>query len=90
MLGFAVGSAGHHGKLGKSAVGLLGTVGNWPPLDLKSPVRLGTIPAGAFFSAKMTTPGFDKPCAAGYYSRRGFFSAKTDIPQFQHVDVGRF
>ena len=37
---------------------------------------LSTIPAGAFFSAKMTTLGFDKPCAAGYYSRRGFFSTK--------------
>ena len=38
----------------------------------------------------MTTLGFDKPCAAGDYSRRDFFWVKTDIPKFQHVDVDRF
>ena len=31
-----------------------------------------------FVSVKMITLGFDKHCAALYYSRRGFFSAKTD------------
>ena len=67
-------------------MGQLGIGGNWPPLDLTSPVRLGTIPAGAFFSAKMTTPGFDEPCAAGYYSRSFFCFSKTDIPEFQHVE----
>ena len=56
--------------------------------DLTSPVLLCTIPAGAFFPVKMTTLGFDKPCAAGYYSRRGFFSAKMTTLGFQHWRSG--
>ena len=75
MLGFAMGSAGHRGKLGKSAMGQVGHRGKLATHDLTSSVLLCTIPAGAFF-AKMATLGFDKPCAALYYSRRGFFSEK--------------
>ena len=46
---------------------------------------LGTIPAGALFSAKMATLGFDKPCAAGYYSRV-FFVTKIATLGFHLVD----
>ena len=94
MLGFAMGSAGHRGKLGKSAMGQVGHRGKLATHDLTSSVLLCTIPAVFFCLAKMTTLGFDKPCAALYYSSCFFFCffAKTDIPKFHNdiVGFGRF
>ena len=50
--------------------------------DLTSPVLLCTIPAGAFFSTKMATRGFDKPCCCYPACRRRFFFGEIGHPGF--------